>query len=225
MTENTKEIKYVIWDNDNTLVPTAENHFHKHVSVAGKYGVDLNDTHRLRIAANNGRQNWEWLSKEMGLNVPLETYLEEIDLVFMECAKNTPLKPGIAESLDLLKDHKIPQCIMSNSRVNSLNISVKTHRFEKYMTLIWGKEDYEGRKNTPSPYFQIKTALEKKFNDSIDMSSIIFFDDDPACIEAAYDTGIKAVHIGDGPDPQKPERGFKNLDTTSEISALLQELI
>lgn len=213
------KIKAVLWDNDNTLVPTAENHFRKHQQVAKIHGVVLDDSHRGRIAANNGRQNWQWLSSELALNAPEDSYLAEIDLVYQKLCDDLPLNPGIREAIDLVKDQKILQCIMSNARRDSLLISVKAHDLDKEMAFVWGKEDYVGRKNEPATYKAATEALNLLPED------ILFFDDDPHCVEAAFKAGISAVHVGNGPNPQIPAESFANLEDTGEIPDFLRSLI
>ena len=213
------KIKAVLWDNDNTLVPTAENHFRKHQHVARAYGIILDDSHRGRIAANNGQQNWQWLSSELTLNAPEDSYLAEIDLVYQKLCGDLPLNPGIREAIDQLKDQKIPQGIMSNARKDSLLISVKAHHLDKEMVFVWGKEDYEGRKNEAATY---KAAVETL---NFPPDNILFLDDDAHCVEAAYKAGLAAVHVGNGPNPQTPSESFANLKDTGAIPDFLRSLI
>ena len=90
------------------------------------------------------------------------------------------------------------------------------------MNVIWGKEDYEGRKNTSEPYFQILTKIQEEIGQYIDFDSILFFDDDADCIDAARKTGLRAVHIGNGPNQKLPEKSFHNLASTKEIPDFLE---
>lgn len=221
----THNIKAVIWDNDNTLVATAEGHFQKHQQTASKYGIDLTDSHRPVIAKNNGSQNWEWLKKDFGLDADKDTYLKAIDLFFMEYCKNIPLNSNIKESIDLLKDRKIPQVIMSNARRDSLKISTSTHHLEDVMLFIWGKEDYVGRKDTPETYKSVFEAICEMIGEVTSSQDIVFFDDDAHVIEAAHTFGLTAIHVGNGPNPQAPKMSAKNLPGTSAIPEYLKSLL
>ena len=72
-------IHFVFWDIDNTLVNTAEHHWRKHFETLKSHNIDLDEKYRKTIYENNGMQNWEWISKELGLTIPREKYLDQID--------------------------------------------------------------------------------------------------------------------------------------------------
>ena len=215
------KISCVIWDNDNTLVPTAEYHFRKHKEIAARYGITLGDDHRLKIAANNGRQNWEWLHDEMGLYAPRQQYLQEIDEWYEANVSEVEVPPEIRKTIIELKALEIPQAIFSNARRSSLNITVQQNDLARYMTLVWGKEDYDGRKNTPQPYKQLQSELEKRLGMSLALKTMLFIDDDAACIDSAAKAGMKTAHYLNGPD----KRASKNPDRIVTTPTEIQEMI
>lgn len=234
---NSPEIKIIIWDNDNTLVATAENHFQKHLITAKKYNITLDDDHRPIIAANNGKQNWQWLRDDFGLTADQDTYLSEIDACYKENAAKLKPNPGIIEAIAFCRDQMMSQIIFSNSRRDSLMISVEANGFESDMSLIWGKEDYQGRKYTAQPYEMLLDHLKDQLKKpALSFENMIFFDDDAKCIEAALALGICAIHIGNGPNPEAPDSAcyaFADkgcnappaLASTAHIIDLLKDLI
>lgn len=215
------KISCVIWDNDNTLVPTAEHHFRKHKEIAARYGITLEDEHRLKIAANNGRQNWEWLHEEMGLYAPRNQYLQEIDEWYESNVSEVQTAPEIRKAIIELKALEIPQAIFSNARKSSLNITVQQNDLARFMALIWGKEDYNGRKNTPEPYKQLQSELERILGKSLSTKSMLFIDDDATCIDAAVKAGLTTAHYINGPD----KRASENADHIVTTGAEIQEMI
>ena len=227
MTNFTAPIRLVIWDHDNTLIPTAELHFKKHDVELRKHGIILSSEDYPRIAKNNGRQNWQWLSEERGLSLPLETYLKNIDTHYSAEIGKISFNPGILESITLLNKHGMKQGIVSNARRSSLMSSVKAHHLDQTMDFIWGKEDYDGRKDTHSTYPKILNALPEHTQGNIQAKpeNTLFFDDDPDCITAAQQAGIQAVRVLLGPLSTPATIPGKNQTETHNIPNLLKNII
>lgn len=68
-------VKYVFWDSDNTLVKTYNHHWNKHVETLKSLGIHLGDEWKDDYT-NNGAQNWEWLTSELGLKMDKDAYLD-----------------------------------------------------------------------------------------------------------------------------------------------------
>jgi beta-phosphoglucomutase-like phosphatase (HAD superfamily) len=105
-------VKYIFWDSDNTLVDTATHHWRKHVETLKTHGIDLDDKWQDRIYTNNGAQNWEWLTAELGLNVPKDQYLDEIDAWYYRHIDDIDVRDGVLAALELASD--LPMAVVSN---------------------------------------------------------------------------------------------------------------
>lgn len=186
-------IRYIFWDSDNTLIDTFALHWAKHVNTLKKHGIELEDKYKPRIHHNNGSQNWEWMTAELGLLVPQHDYLAEIDEWYAANADKLEFLSGVEQALALFKNAGFKQSVVSNGRRSSVLPAHKALGTEKYFEFILCKEDYEGRKPDPAPYL---TAL-KKMSDieerRITPSECLAIEDDPLGVEAAKRAGFTTI--------------------------------
>lgn len=215
----------IIWDHDNTLVDTAKYHFNKHVLVCKRYGITITKDLLPLISAQNGLENWRWLTENHGLQVEQDEYLYEIDHVYTELLHKANLNPGIREAVTFLKAQKVRQCILSNARRRSLLISVQRHRMKNFAQIIWGNEDYKGHKYTIYPYEDMIRHLSQCVGKKIEPSEVLFFDDDGHAVEAATKSGLSAVHVAGGPINYVPHTFFARLEDTAAIPAFLRKCL
>lgn len=202
-------IKYVFWDSDNTLVDTAAHHWNKHFETLKRYGIHLGDEWQERIYTNNGGQNWEWLTVELGLNIPKEQYLDEIDGWYFDHIAQINIRDGITDALDILDAAETPMGVVSNGRTRSvmsaLNAKALSNRF-KFILCI---EDYTGRKPMPEPYLAAKTRMQQITGAVIDAKECLVIEDDPKGVEAGLAAGMNVIHRAVGVDDT--ENFLKNI--------------
>ncbi len=186
-------IKYAFWDSDNTLIDTFALHWAKHVNTLKKYGIALSDEYKTKIHHNNGAQNWEWLTAELGLVAPQTQYLSEIDEWYAANAGKLQFMEGVVEALEYFHDKGFKQCVVSNGRKSSVLPAHEALGTEKYFKFILCKEDYEGRKPDPAPYLaaiQKMSGLEGRI---IEPSECLAIEDDPLGVEAAKKAGMTTI--------------------------------
>jgi beta-phosphoglucomutase-like phosphatase (HAD superfamily) len=187
-------IRYVFWDSDNTLFENETFHWLKHKETLASHGITLDEAFRARIYHNNGRQNWEWLSAELGLSVPCEQYLDEIDRWYGAHAGDIPLRPGVAEALSLFEKLGAYQCVVSNGRRSSVTLPIAAQDLAPRFAFILCKEDYEGRKPDPVPYLSALKRMEEIAGHPIDKKECLAIEDDPLGATAASRAGIAVLH-------------------------------
>ena len=184
----------VFWDSDNTLVDTGALHWGKHYNTLQEYSITLNDTHKQRIYHNNGRQNWAWLSEELGLEVDCDRYLEQIDGWYKSQLPNIKIRDGILEAIDLFKQKGVPQAVVSNGRRNSVMMALEAKDLVKNFIHIATKEDSCERKPHPGPYVDAMTAVKNKLGISLKPENCLAIEDDPKGVASAYAAGLNVIH-------------------------------
>lgn len=192
-------IHYVFWDSDNTLVETAEHHWRKHVEILKTHGIKLNEKYRQKIYENNGVQNYQWISKELGLTIEQDVYLNEIDTWYFDHIDELKIRDGVLDAIKYFNDNNIIQAVVSNGRKKSVMAALKAKDLERHFKFILCKEDYEGRKPSPEPYNTALFRMETLMNEKINPINCLVIEDDPLGVEAGNAAGMSVLHrpIGD----------------------------
>ncbi len=189
-------IETVFWDSDNTLVDTAEHHWRKHFETLKKHGIALDDQWRNRIYTNNGAQNWEWLRGDLGLNVPLEAYLNEIDQWYFDHIEEIAVRDGIHEALAIFEKEDLPMAVVSNGRRRSVMAALEAKDLVKHFRFVLCIEDYKGRKPEPGPYLAAKTKMQQALGQEFLPANCLVIEDDPKGVESGLAAGMKVLHRG-----------------------------
>ncbi len=193
------QIHFVFWDSDNTLVKTAEHHWRKHVETLKTYGITLDEKYRKKIYENNGSQNWQWISEELGFNAPEKDYLSLIDKWYLDHIDEIELRHGVMEAIDYFSKNKVPQAVVSNGRRNSVMAALDAKDLTRRFDFILCKEDYEGRKPDPAPYLAALQRMEKRYKRKIQPEHCLVIEDDPLGVQSGEAAGMVTLHrpIGD----------------------------
>jgi HAD superfamily hydrolase (TIGR01509 family) len=187
-------IQYVFWDSDNTLVDTATHHWRKHFETLKAHGIHLDEKWQNRIYTNNGAQNWEWLTAELGLKMQQQDYLDEIDGWYFRHIDSIALRDGIPEALSLFEQAGLPMCVVSNGRRRSVISALEAKNLVPHFKFILCKEDYQGRKPEPGPYLAAKTRMQQMVGKDIDPQTCLVIEDDPKGVESGRTAGMQVLH-------------------------------
>src|SRR5690606_29952583 len=104
-------------------------------------GIALDEQWQERIYTNNGAQNWEWLSDELGLTLNKDEYLDRIDHWYFTHIDEIALRDGVMEAIDYALKKKFRQAVVSNGRRRSVMASLNAHSLPQYFEFIFCKED------------------------------------------------------------------------------------
>lgn len=186
-------VTYVFWDSDNTLIHTAAHHWRKHFETLKSLGIHLGDEWQKRIYENNGAQNWEWLTHELGLSIPLQDYLDRIDAWYFDHIDDIEIRKGVIEALHHFQTLGIPQAVVSNGRRRSVMAALEAKKLVPFFTFILCKEDYEGRKPDPTPYQTALKRMEDLKKLTITPAECLVIEDDPLGVESAEKAGMQVI--------------------------------
>lgn len=187
-------IKAIFWDSDNTLVDTGELHWRKHYHVLRDHAIHLDESDRIRIYTNNGQQNWQWLVNERGLQMAQSDYLALIDDWYKRNIGQVRMRSGVKDIMAWAKAHDIPQAVVSNGRRDSVMMALEVHAIPDVMSFILCKEDYQGRKPGPEPYFAALARLNDMSSVTYKPEECLVIEDDPKGVQSAATAGMKVIH-------------------------------
>lgn len=193
-------IHYVFWDSDNTLVNTGIHHWRKHVEILKTLGIALDEKYQTRIYENNGAQNWEWLTAELGLSMDKDRYLDLIDRWYYDHIHEMHVRAGIWDALAMVEKAGLPQAVVSNGRRRSVMAALTAKELAPKFEFILCNEDYEGRKPDPSPYLAAKTKMQQIKGVPIDPATCLVIEDDPLGVQAGEAAGMQVIHRPPGED-------------------------
>lgn len=216
---------YIFWDSDNTLTANGDLHWRKHVAVAARYGVTIEPVWQKRIYHNNGAQNWDWLTAELGLSVARERYLQEIDQWYADHVEDIEFRPGIIAALDMFSAAGCRQCVVSNGRRSSVMLALEAKKIAGRFVFILCKEDYEGRKPDPAPYLTARVRMEGVVGAMIEPSHCLAIEDDPLGVTSASAAKLPVIHRrlneDDPPAPEAEQSVYSESDFLAACRAYL----
>lgn len=196
----TPMINCVFWDSDNTLVDTANHHWRKHAETLKRCGIVLDEKHRARIYTNNGAQNWDWLTAELGLKMTRQDYLDAIDAWYAGHIDAIEIRPGVTDAIALFAARGMPQAVVSNGRRRSVMAALTAKALTSRFEFILCKEDYEGHKPDPAPYLAALKKMEALKQTAITPADCLAIEDDPKGVASARAAGMQVIHRPPGAD-------------------------
>lgn len=185
-------IKGCFFDMDGTIIDSMWMWRDIDIEFLGQRGIELPEDLQKRIEGKSFYETAVFFKKEF--NLPES--LEEIQAVWNDMAMHkyrdqVPLKPGVREFLDYLKEHGIALGIAtSNSRelalccLNSLAIA------DYFDTIVTGCDVAAGK---PSPDIYLKCAADCNVNPA----ECLVFEDIILGIEAGHSAGMKVCAVYD----------------------------
>ncbi len=185
---------YIFWDCDSTLLDNSRLHWEKHVAVTARHGVNLDAKYRAEFYHNNGEQNWQLMHREIGFDVPINQYLQEIDDWYHAKILEIPLRAGVFEALQYFKDRHARQCVVTNARKASVLPMIENKGLMDFFEFAWCKEDYPNRKPHPAPYLTAYDKMCEIAGCVIDKDECLAIEDDPYGVTAAAAAGIPVLH-------------------------------
>ena len=193
-------IRYVFWDSDNTLLNTAEHHWRKHVETLKTLGITLDEKHREAVYTHNGSQNWAWMSRDLGLTLPEQEYLDLIDAWFFDHIQKIEIRAGVLNAIKLFADANIPQAVVSNGHTKSVMAGQTAKGLSSRFEFIMCKEDYEGRKPDPAPYLIALDKMNTLKETNIPANQCLAIEDDPKGVQSAIAAGMHIIDRPPGDD-------------------------
>lgn len=197
-------LKAVIFDMDGLMIDSERVTFEGYGISLVKRGYHDSEEFYKTTLGTTAKTTYELYKKEYGDNIPFYDILEEVH-EYMENlfeTKGVPLKKGLIELLQYLKDNQYKTIVATSSyrdRVNKIFDKADLHQyFDDY---ICGNEVENGK---PNPEIFIK-ACEKL---GVEPNEAIVLEDSEMGILAAYGAHIPVICV---PDMKYPEDSYKDM--------------
>lgn len=215
-------LRFAFWDCDNTLVENAPLHWKKHETILLRHGYTLSPDVKHTFYQNNGNQNWQWMVENIGLTIPCEDYLKEVDAWYHANVHEVPFRGGVPWALDYFKTHGVKQCVVTNARRSSVEPMLNVKGISPYFEFAWCKENYSARKPDPMPYLTALENMERLTGQKIDKSECLAIEDDPLGVTAAHLAGLPVIQRRyERDETPSPHADISVFDEDDFIAAIL----
>ncbi|MCD8221095.1 MAG: HAD family phosphatase [Clostridiales bacterium] len=206
-------IKAVIFDLDGLLIDSEMIYYQIEVDFLGRYGHSI--TKEEYSHNNSGKtlvKNVTYMVEHYNLPVSVEDGLAFVMAREKEYFnQGVPLKPGVQELLQFLKENGRKIIMASSStRERAEGVLTKNHIIQYFDDMVFGPEIKNGK---PHPEIFLK-ASEKAGEPP---QNCLVLEDSEAGIQAAYSAGIPVIGI---PDMKVPDEKYQAMAT-----ALLPSLL
>lgn len=188
-----KKIQYVIFDMDGLMFDTERLGMQAMQTCYESHGYPLTKDIYLEIVGTNGQVANDILKKHFGENFPLEQLRKETRQLLDELIEKEglPLKPGLLNLLQYLKENKIPCAIASSTAHKRVIDYLKMAQLEAYFNFIIGGDEVKQTKPYPDIFLK---ALDKA---QIEAASALVLEDSQNGIIASHKAHIPVICIPD----------------------------
>lgn len=130
-----------------------------------------------------------------------------------------PLKPGVHEILQFLKEQRVPTAICSSTQVPTILSHLKQAQLTEYFQKIIGGNMVEHSKPEPDIYLKACEAI------GLPPEECLAVEDSPNGIRAAYRAGMQTIMVPDlvPPTPELLKFCIRKEDTLLSLMAFLQD--
>lgn len=214
--------KLVIFDMDG-LIFDSERLFMKHlIKIANEYGYTITKemyVNTLGLAGENLRKK---MNEYCGPDYPLREIGEKSRVSMKEeiMTDGLPVKPGIRDLLEYLKNKEIPVAVASSSPKRHVTEYLEITGLLNYFRLVIGGESVANSKPAPDIFFKVADELHMPFN------KCMVLEDSENGIRAAYNARMIPVCIPDLKYPCDDVAGLADiiLNDANELIDILEKL-
>lgn len=197
-----KDIKGVIFDMDGVIFDTERIYLDTWTEVFKKYGYEMTKEMYTSVMGI-GRENViKKFTSHYGDDLPIDKMYKDKDERLYEFLEENelPIKIGVYELLDFLKQNGYKIALATSAKRKRATYHLQEADIEDRFDVIICGDEISNYK--PNPEIFVKASEKLCLNPE----NCIVIEDSPAGLKAAYNAGIRAIHI---PDLKSPDEEMK----------------
>lgn len=182
--------KVIIWDLDGTLMDTLQDLYLATNHALRAFGMPERSLDEVRCFVGNGVRRLIQLAVPQGDSNPLfEDVFKEFKAYYVEhCQDNTDLYPGIADTLQALKEAGYRMAVVSNKLQTGVDELHKEY-FSQYIDVAIGERQGISRKPAPDMVVQALQEL------GADKEEAVYIGDSDVDIMTARNSGLPCISV------------------------------
>lgn len=185
--------KTVIFDMDGVIFDSESLILDCWESIGKKYQIaDIREV-AIKCIGTNSEKTREIICEHYGLSFAYDKYRKEVSLLFQETLREQglPVKKGVKELLEHLKQKSIPVGLASSTRRAVVEAELKQAGLYDYFQVIVGGDQLKRSKPSPDIYLMACEAMGTEPEDAYAI------EDSYNGIRAAYSAGMMPVMVPD----------------------------
>lgn len=207
----------VVFDMDGVLFDTERLCMESWLALSEKYAISNMEEFYPKCIGRNDTDTRALVLEYYGADFPYEKFCRETSLWFHDQIDQNglPVKKGVRELLDFLKEHDWKVGIASSTRCRSVAEHLERAGLREYFSVIVGGDMVEHSKPQPDIYLIACEKLEAS------PGQCYAIEDSPNGIRAAYRAGMKPIMVPDllQPDEEMTRLSYKIFKDLKEVLA------
>ena len=161
--------------------------------VSEKYGIQGIEEVFMPCIGTNAEKTKEVVLDHYGQDFPFEEFRKEASVLFHEDVNRNglPVKKGVRELLEYLKEREIPTAVASSTRLEVVTGELKQAGLYEYFKAVMGGDQLKRSKPEPDIYLMTCEKL------GVNPGQAYAIDDSYNGIRSSYSAGMKPIMVPD----------------------------
>ncbi len=161
--------------------------------VSEKYGIQGIEEVFMPCIGTNAEKTKEVVLDHYGQDFPFEEFRKEASVLFHEDVNRNglPVKKGVRELLEYLKEREIPTAVASSTRLEVVTGELKQAGLYEYFKVVMGGDQLKRSKPEPDIYLMTCEKL------GVNPGQAYAIEDSYNGIRSSYSAGMKPIMVPD----------------------------
>ena len=199
-----KQVQAVIFDMDGVIFESERLVIECWQVIAEKHNIPDIVEICMRVQGNNRQETGKRFREKYGNDFPYDTYKKEVTALFRERygEGRLPLKPGVVEILQDLKQRCVPLALASSTRSDIVKLELEEARLLSFFDAVLGGDMAPRSKPEPDIFLAAAKVL------GAIPANCYVLEDSFNGIRAAHRAGMHPIMV---PDMQQPDEEMRGL--------------